>query len=264
MSGVLNIIHCGGHRTGSTALQAWLYVNRQTLLSHGYPVPTPMTGGGGDTVHHGELAWALWPEQLTWLRPLSDSLSDTQIRFHYRRILSSNTRLLLSSEPDFLFILAREPYRRRFLDVIGERTSLVAYSRKPSEIMWSLYQYDKSYHGYSASYISCLEMRGEYMLRLVKRALSAIRQTPHSRVLYFPTSDEGQLNWNIGQHFAAEFLRIRGKALPSPELQRQRQRPPADLGRWSDILTTEDLNWADRRHHDSPQPSTLNPQPSAE
>ena len=46
-------IHCGVHRTGSTALQYLLLENRQNLASQGVVYP-------GEGVHHQALAWALY------------------------------------------------------------------------------------------------------------------------------------------------------------------------------------------------------------
>jgi hypothetical protein len=134
-------IHCGLHKTGTTAIQRVFADHQHVLRANGLLYPRPDRFGG-----HHNLAWALTqdrrfrPAGLTWPKVINE-------------IAAFDGDALLSSE-DFESILHRPDRLSQLMENfrgIGRDVCLVIYIRKRAQYIESLYL-ELLKHGYAASF----------------------------------------------------------------------------------------------------------------
>ena len=90
-------LHIGAPKTGSTALQSFLFENRQRLADHGWVYPEVSLRGFG----HHDLAFLISGGYPEWAIPQErslDELTDDLIR-----LAAENPKLVMSSENFYLF-----------------------------------------------------------------------------------------------------------------------------------------------------------------
>lgn len=122
------ILHIGTHKTGTTAIQAYLSENRERLLEQGVDFPiVGRTPAGAQAHRHFS---ALFRNTVNEIPP------------EFKQAISggftSSEKCILSSE-DFWFCADREAVDRAF-SVIGTNAKVVCYLREPVSHIFSMYR----------------------------------------------------------------------------------------------------------------------------
>ncbi|OQP87250.1 hypothetical protein BTR14_07500 [Rhizobium rhizosphaerae] len=133
------IIHIGFHKTGSTALQEFLFAEREALATRGIIIPPGLSSWLG----HPELSWICQPERLPWQ---DRDYDPDAVLAHYRPYLelsrSPETTVILTSEE-----FCRLEFRYRTLSNVRDHLGayqpiIVAFFRNPMKFLLSRYRHE--------------------------------------------------------------------------------------------------------------------------
>ncbi len=131
------VLHIGYHRTGSSALQAFLFENRVALRQHGVVYPQPLA----PRISHLEIARSVFPDRITWL---TEDYVFEDVLAHHRRVIDdapAGSTIVLSCEELTYFESAPERMAQLRAAFAGIETKVVAYIRRPADFLGSLYNY---------------------------------------------------------------------------------------------------------------------------
>jgi hypothetical protein len=126
------ILHIGTHKTGSTALQSFLFANRQQLLAQG--VLYPITGLANNA--HHTVAWTVKADNVEKTTALFSEIE--------KEAASSGVENILLSSEEFEFI--RNPYKLQRFFLHRPKIKVVLFIRRPDFYLESEYnQHVKMY-----------------------------------------------------------------------------------------------------------------------
>jgi hypothetical protein len=140
-------VHCGLHKTGTTALQAFLASNREWLAAQGFYYPR---GYGSQYLNaHHNLAW-----QLSRDRRFDSHLGS--IELFYQELGSCKTDIVISSEDFESSLYRRDIWQEvsKQAGVHGYELVFIIYHRQPVSYAESLYL-ENLKHGYGSEF-NCL------------------------------------------------------------------------------------------------------------
>lgn len=138
------VIHVGFHKSGTTALQEALFVQRDQLLSEGISYPSI-----GKKAHH-RLAWSLTQRPWGWKNRGGKITPASEWKKAIKKINSSSVEtVVLSSE--FFSELKPEKIRQIKQDVLGRKVEIVFTIRPLAKLLSSSYQQYLKY-GTKANY----------------------------------------------------------------------------------------------------------------
>lgn len=133
------IIHIGYHKTGSTALQAWLESCRSELESHGVIYPAGLSNWKG----HPELAWWAADNRYGWQDRF---YGEAEVNEFYRPLLDE------SRDPEKTVLLSSEELCRLDFDLDGlivlreflaeYRPIIMGYFRDPLDFLLSRFRHE--------------------------------------------------------------------------------------------------------------------------
>lgn len=215
-------IHCGLHKTGTTAIQQIFSAHREILLAHNVLYPRSDQFGG-----HHNLAWALTRDRrlsqsgVTWRQAL-DEISC----FDGDAVLSSEDFESSLHRPDHLSAIAQA------IRGTGRQPCVVVYTRGADAYIESLYlellkhQYAVSFGAYQREIRQTGFLKyQEWVFQFdIDRVWSALREVPG---LQFVQRD---YQGSYGQGVAADFLSVLGlppRAFGQAVLSRFNQRRAA-------------------------------------
>lgn len=149
------IVHIGAPKTGSTAIQRFLFEHRTRLPHHGVQYPDVNLRGYG----HHDLAFLLHGRYPDWATPQDKTL--VALGEMLRSFVATNVSpvIVLSSENFYLF--PRPAELRRFLYAAGvaaeDRISIVCYLRRQDEAHISWYNQTVKAQGNSSGFEDSVE-----------------------------------------------------------------------------------------------------------
>ncbi len=146
------VVHLGGPKTGSTAIQRFLSVASRDLAERGILYPDVGLRGFG----HHDLAFLLGGGYPEWATPQSRGLSALVADLH-TALQRPEPSVVLSSENFFL-----QPAPEELREAIesaesGRRARLLVYLRRQDHLVVSWYNQAVKAQGFSGSFAECLE-----------------------------------------------------------------------------------------------------------
>ena len=146
------VVHLGGPKTGSTAIQRFLSVASRALAERGILYPDVGLRGFG----HHDLAFLIGGGYPEWATPQSRGLNALVGDLH-TALRRSEHRVVLSSENFFL-----QPEPERLREAIesaesGRRVRLLVYLRRQDDLVVSWYNQAVKAQGFSGSFAECLQ-----------------------------------------------------------------------------------------------------------
>lgn len=140
------IIHIGGHKTGSTSIQKFLFDNASSILKHNVCYPLTLTSENIYFYGQHALAWNIINRKGNDKYGLSQSDIDDSIHKLKAEIVD-NRDLILSSED---FAWANEEGIKTLSSILsGYKVYVILYVRRQDEASQALYQTDILYGGQS-------------------------------------------------------------------------------------------------------------------
>jgi hypothetical protein len=145
-------LHIGAPKTGSTALQYFLYENRRKLAEHGWIYPDVSLRGFG----HHDIALLLDGGYPEWALPQERSLSE--LIEELRKSIADCSQVILSSENFYLF-----PHPQQVAEIMHsagfppESIRIVAYIRRQDEAHISWYNQTVKAQGYPGTIDQCIQ-----------------------------------------------------------------------------------------------------------
>ncbi|WP_075641889.1 hypothetical protein [Rhizobium oryziradicis] len=143
------IIHIGAPKTGSTAIQRFLFENRAMLIEHGILYPEVSIRGFG----HHDLAFLLHGQYAKWATPQDRSLTDLRDILRGIVLPSAATTILLSSEN--FYVYPKPSALRSLLVEAGLHSSdeivIVCYVRRQDDAHVSWYNQSVKAQGNTSS-----------------------------------------------------------------------------------------------------------------
>lgn len=191
-------LHIGAPKTGSTALQYFLYENRRKLAEQGWIYPEVSLRGFG----HHDLAFLLGGGYPEWAIPQEKSLSE--LANELQATVAECSQIILSSEN---FYLLPNPQKvAQMLFAAGfptETVKIVVYIRRQDEAHISWYNQVVKAQGYSGTIDQCIQDHfklWDYQLQLGKWA-----QVFERKNILIRPYEEGQL---VNDDIRKDFLRL--------------------------------------------------------
>lgn len=161
-------LHIGAPKTGSTALQNFLYENRKQLADQGWKYPDVSLRGFG----HHDLAFLVAGGYPEWAIPQERSLIELTDKLHTAVVGCS--QIILSSENFYLF-----PNPKKIAEILHhagfppETVKIVVYVRRQDEAHTSWYNQVIKAQGYGGTISQCIQENLDnwnYQLQLEKWA----------------------------------------------------------------------------------------------
>lgn len=165
------ILHIGFHKTGTSAIQGFLFKNRENLKDRAILYPRPLS----KFPSHTELVSTLFPGELPWLQ---ESFEIDDVYDHYRQLIAAaadGTTVFLSSE-EFCRADGRldkiQYVYDRLANIDGTESIVLAYERDPIGFLVSLYHHNVRATGYRDNFESFLEKSINIKIAQFKRRVS--------------------------------------------------------------------------------------------
>ncbi len=206
------IIHIGAPKTGTTALQRFLFENRSLLASQGLLYPDVSLRGYG----HHDMAFLLNGQYPAWASPPPTPVDLEMIEDQLRQAAQHDGKLLLSSEDFYLFPQpeALAALLERAGIAAARRITIVVYLRRQDDAHESWYNQAIKAQGATqdvTSFVTQWRDLWDYNLQLAR--WSAVFGQNNMRVRLYQTSE----NESHGQTLFDDFFEAIGHSHELPD-----------------------------------------------